>query len=257
MFNRQKLIKEFLTSILIITLLTINVHAAGVYDDFGGLGVDDYSTCPYGNRGGAAYLDKLSNRMPISVSIDYKYKNSSATVSRFYNSGTVDLFTYSGHGTVKGNTTCAHFAVPSHTTHSSGVESNEASTLGAYFHHKYVSMYTCNWLNHDTSTRRANSWSTFGSNNRIQCGFGTQMYLNSWEGNMFGYRMVDYVETIKTAFFESAKNYQPQNSDPVTVRVSTYLNAKNDTFYAGYSGSVPAYSSSNSSLHGAYSIVVQ
>lgn len=236
--------------ILMIIMLPITAFAAapGINSNVGGLGVNSYANCPYDDRAGASYLDSLMGRMPINITRSYAYKNDSAYPSRLINASTVDLFIYSGHGTVKGDTTCAHFSIPAHLTHSATtVESSEAASTSVAYYHPYVVMYTCNWLNYGTTQREINSWKTFKSGCRIQCGFGSQMYLDSREGNMFGYRMIDYVETIKTAFFNSALNYQPQNSVDVIARVATYNNAANDTYYSGYTGSVPGYASSPSS----------
>jgi hypothetical protein len=245
---------------MVFILSTTFAYAAPGVASAGGLGVNSYSSCSYGDRAGASYLDSLLGRMPATITRAYSYKNDNAYPSRMTGASKVDLFIYSGHGVVKGNYTTAHFrlssASGSHPSHTTSVASNEASTNTVRFTHAYVSMYTCNWLNFDASSRESNFWKTFSTGCRIQCGFGSTMYLDSREGNMFGYRMVDYIETIKTAFFNSAKNYQPQNSGTVKVRVAAHNSCKDDTFYAGYSGSVTSFSSSTSGNYASYSISV-
>lgn len=242
--------------ILISTMSSVVLAAPGV-NSTGGLGVNNYDSCPYLPLFGVNYLDKLTGRMPIWVTRSYRYINNDAYRSRFLYASLVDMFIYSGHGDISDERSTAHFNVPSHSTHSSTtVGSFQAPNTSTNFHHPYVVMYTCNWLNFNNVTREVRAWETFESGCRITCGFGNVMFLDSAEGNMFGYRMVDYIETIKTAFFNSAMYYQPQNSDSVIARVATHIPSANDTFYSGYTGAVPGYSNATASSYGSFMITI-
>ncbi len=227
-------------------------------DSFGGLGVNDYTNCSHGSRAGKSLVQKLASWMPVDVTRSYLYYDGQAYPSRFLNASYVDLFVYSGHGKIIDNYRAAHFHVvsASNTTHSDATSSsNNASSQSTRFNHKYVAMYTCNWLNWGTTTQSVNAFSTMSSGCRQELGFATVMYLDSREGNMFGYRMVDYVEPIKTAFFESAKYYQPQNSNTVKARVCVWNSAANDTFYSGATTRAPGYAS-NSSQYSYYTVEI-
>lgn len=247
-----------LALIVVLVMSTFNsfVFAAPGISSTGGLGVNLYDTCPYDNRYGVNYLDKLTGRMPIWVTRSYRYVNNDAYRSRFLIASTVDMFIYSGHGNITEERSTAHFNTPAHSTHSSTVGTYQAPNTSTYFYHPYVVMYTCNWLNFDTITREVRAWETFEAGCRITCGFGSTMFLDSAEGNMFGYRMVDYVETIKTAFFNSALYYQPQLSGTVIARVATHSPSAGDTFYSGYSGTVPGYSNATASNYSSYMISI-
>ena len=229
----------------------------------GGLGVNDYTNCEHGSRAGRSLVQKLSCRMPVSINKEYLYYDANAYPSRFLNARKVDLFVYSGHGVAKRNYKAPHFYASSASkpSHTSSEDSDtvfrpfEASSKYIRFNHKYVAMYTCNWLTWNGATQRTNCFSTFASGCRQQLGFASRMFLDSREGNMFGYRMIDYAEPIKTAFFESAKSYQKQSDENVIARVATWNSASNDTFYSGASGLAPGYSG-NTSQYSYYTITV-
>lgn len=250
----------FITAmLLILTVPSINVFAAPGINSVGGLGVNDYggssqSGC-YGDRAGASLVTKLMGRFPYeSVTRSFQYLNSDAYPSRFKSSSTVDLFIYSGHGVKKTSYNTPHFYASSatKTTHkgtdhsSTSTGSFEVDTTTVLFKHAYVAVYTCNWLNFDDNTRAVNQFKTFGSGCRLELGYGTTMYLDSREGNAFGYHMMDYVETVKDAFFNAATYYQSQSKSDVIVRVAGYKSAMSDTAYSGSTSTPPGYSGNNS-----------
>jgi len=242
-----------MATLLLITLPSFKVYAAPGINSVGGLGVNDYggssgSGC-YGDRAGASLVTKLMGRFPYeSVTRSYQYLNSNAYPSLFKNSSTVDLFIYSGHGVKKSSYNTPHFyassaSKSSHTgsEHSSSTGSFEVDTTTVVFKHAYAAIYTCNWLNFDDN-RAVNQFKTFGLGCRLELGYGSTMYLDSREGNAFGYHMIDYVETVKDAFFNAATYYQSQSKSDVIVRVAGFKSAMSDTAYSGSTSTPPGYS---------------
>lgn len=139
--------------VLVVFLLIINpVYAAPGINTLGGLGINDYGDCSYGNRAGKSLIQKIINKMPGgSVSLSYSFYDTAAYPSRFFNSSTVDLFVYAGHGVKNGSYSAAHMRASSstntnHSSNNTSIDSFEASNGSAAFHHAYVVMYTCNWL---------------------------------------------------------------------------------------------------------------
>lgn len=250
--------------LIIVTIFILNIPAYEVYaapgiNSVGGLGVNNYggsSSGCYGDRAGASLVKKLMGRFPSdTITHSYKYLDSDAYPSRFKNSSTVDLFIYSGHGVKKSNYNTPHFyaSSASKTSHtgsdhlsSSSTGSFEVDTTTVVFKHAYVAVYTCNWLNFDSNTKAINQFKTFGKGCRLQLGYGSQMYLDSREGNAFGYHMMDYVETVKDAFFNAATYYQSQSNSDVIVRVAGYKSAMSDTAYSGSNSTPPGYSGNTS-----------
>ncbi|MHB8062971.1 MAG: DUF6345 domain-containing protein [Ruminiclostridium sp.] len=78
---------------------------------------------------------------------------------------------------------------------------------------KWVTTYSCNFLN--TS---GNGWNSIMQGVHLVMGFGSVMYIVADEGKTYGKKLREGTE-IKTAFFDTAKQYQPQNSTPTIVRV--------------------------------------
>ncbi len=242
--------KYLFVYILIVLFLTsiFPVNAAPGITTIGGLGINDYGNCSYGNRAGKTLLQNIINKMPGGVvTQSFAYFDSAAYPSRFYNASTVDLFIYAGHGVVKGSYRTAHMRASSssntnHSSHNSTIDSFEASNGSTSFHHAYVAMYTCNWLKFSSTTQRTICYNTMKSGCRIQMGFGTQMYLDSREGTMFGNRLVNYVDSVYTSFMKSAKAYQKQSDSNVKGVIMYWKPAKDDTFYTGTTSIAPGYS---------------
>ena len=61
--------------VLVVFLLIINpVYAAPGINTLGGLGINDYGDCSYGNRAGKSLIQKIIKKMPGgSVSLSYSF----------------------------------------------------------------------------------------------------------------------------------------------------------------------------------------
>ena len=248
--------------ILALVIQSVPVLAAPGIHTIGGLGVCNYNGCKYGEVPGRHLLQNVINRMPGgTVTQSYAYYDNSAYPSRFYNASKVDLFIYAGHGVRKDPYRVAHMRASSasntnHSTHTSSIQSFEASNGSTSFRHAYVAMYTCNWLNFQTTFQRTTCYKTMKSGCRIQMGFGSQMYLDSREGIMFGNRLVNYVDTIYIAFKKSAMAYQKQSDTNVKGVIMYWKPAKDDTFYTGTTTNAPGYDG-NTSQYAYYTFVVK
>lgn len=230
-----------------------------------GIGVNDYTNvfayCSYGSRAGGTLVQNIADTFPSTVSKTV-YRDANAYPSRFTGAARSDLFVYSGHGLIKGNYRVAHFFASSandsshfNSEHTSAIDPFEASNQNLVLSHKYVAMYTCNWLNWADNTQHDIVFATMGSGCRMQMGFGSRMYLDSREGTLFGERMVDYSDTIYNAFVTAANTYQKQGEDPKTLRIIYWIPALHDTFYSSVSGTAPGYQS-NVSQYALYSLQI-
>lgn len=155
----------------------------------------------------------------------------------------VDFMVFAGHGFVDGYhgvpyNSLHYFTLNSSTNlHPSG-ESGEAEDYanadsyeilwgydgdGVTPITKWVTTYNCNFLN--TS---GDYWTSIMQGVHLVMGFGSVMYVVADEGKTYG-KKIREGEQIKTAFFDSARQYQPLNSDPVTVRVLGADISRSDT----------------------------
>lgn len=264
MTKKHGLLIKFCTILCVIGLLTSSVCALDVTGGF--MGINSYSgnNCKYGDRAGVNYCTNLELYMDEYLSSgsstftrSYFYKNSSVTPSVIYNASTVDFFAYSGHGlsmidkgaaSAYANSNSLHTASSSSSASAShsnlGETSTQINALTQYLtlRHKYVTIYSCNWLTNGGSTAKQTAIFNMLNGTRLMMGFASTMYLDSREGTMYGSYMK--TKTIVNAFTSAASYYQPQRAANKTTyaRVMGYTSAKNDRITAA-SSYAPSYSS--------------
>ncbi len=88
---------------------------------------------------------------------------------------------------------------------------------------KWVTTYSCNFLNTD-----GDEWATIMQGVHLVMGFGSVMYIVADEGKTYGKKLREGTE-VMTAFFDAARQYQPLNSTPTTVRVLGAAISEHDT----------------------------
>ena len=243
---------------LVVNYSNLPASGAGI-DSILGFGINTYTNCSLEDRAGKNLVQLLSYQIPTSN--DALYYNSEAYPSRVLNANTADLFVYAGHAKRYGNYGLLHFYASSSTnpSHSrldetDAVDPFELSSQNLRLKHKYVAMYTCNWLYWTTTTESTNAKSIMDIGCRQQLGFGTQMYLDSREGLYFGILLQDGNVPIKNAFFEAAQMYQKQSQSDVIAKAICWTPSVNDTFYSGNSGLAPGYANdpSDYSVYSSY-----
>ncbi|ABB15566.1 DUF6345 domain-containing protein [Carboxydothermus hydrogenoformans] len=200
-----------------------------------------YPDCTYGDRAGASYVNNLYNAISNKFTLGFKYLDNNAwesdiTINRYMNN--VDFFSFAGHGkNYSAYENAAHFYVKNdgdqwHSSSEEDYDNINARTNETRFGHnklKWVNMYCCWWLyDGGNSTKRQNFYKMF-EGATLMLGFSSVMYLDSREGTEFGQKLVNGY-TIKTAFLEAAKKYQPQRADGDSIAtVIGYKLAANDT----------------------------
>lgn len=234
---------------IIMLLLNSSLTMAASWES-GGVGINDYKTCSFGNRVGASYVTELTNELKLSSS---KYSvvpmpngflrtNANAWETDLKSrANTVEFFAFAGHGLNMTERTgelvnSAHLAAMNSSTvfHTGSQEnhdacnatSNEVRWGGTL---NFVNMYCCNWLtNNGNSTKQDNIFKQFEGANMVM-GFASVMWLDSREGKLLAYYLRKG-DTYKDAFLKAARYYQTQRTGGNTIArvigTTTSVNAK-------------------------------
>ncbi|MBC2581523.1 DUF6345 domain-containing protein [Clostridium sp. DJ247] len=206
--------------------------------------------CAHGDRVTNVYVDNFINEItydplfgdPVATKL-FKWQDNDAWEEDLLHSGMygisydnvddVDFMVFSGHGYSQGlhgvpYNSCHYYTLNSSSNfHPSGDEGERDGQANADSYEiwwgydsdgvnpitKWVTTYSCNFLNTSGSY-----WSSIMQGVHLVMGFGSVMYIIGDEGKMYGKKLREGAE-IKTAFFDSAMQYQPQNSTPTVVRV--------------------------------------
>lgn len=227
--------KAFVLTFIVSALCTTSAAAASISGSF--CGIDQYlNMVP---RAGAAYVRRLNTEMSTNFGSLYNYTStiytdSQVTASRLQqslNGSGKTLFSFSGHGSSNGP-----YVYNGTILTKENIQSK----------HKYIMMYTCNWMtNGGTTAGLQKIYNTFHGT-RLQLGFASQMYLDSREGTAFGRNLSE--QTVINAFLNAARIYQPQKTDNDSIaRVTGYTSARNDYIFDS-KPNAPSYSSSPGSF---------
>ncbi len=263
-FFKQKF-SAFLSLAIVLTTfyLPSNVDAANLIQ-VGASVESKYSSlgnCSHGDRVTDLYADRLFSEItydpilgdPVAEKL-FKYQDAGAWEmdmlhSAIYgvpylNVDDVDFMFFAGHGFYDG-----YHGVPYNSMHYFTLDSStdfhpdngdaghaedaaNADSYEVYWGYdiqdykpltKWVTTYNCNFLN--TS---GDYWSSIMQGVHLVMGFGSVMYIVADEGKTYGKKLREGAE-IKTAFFDAAKQYQPLNSTPTTVRVLGAAISEHDT----------------------------
>lgn len=254
----------FVLSLVLVTLFCLSPFASAGVIKGGFAGISTYTgttygNCPHGNRAGAQYVNQLDSA--LSAYMPYYGLNNTYTTA-FYqtNNGVTQasvigatsstFFAYAGHGYGAGSTTpnAMHVYKPSSGTHDHSNSSLNIETTEISFSHRYVTMYSCNWLANGGSTTKQNNIYATHNGTRLTMGFASTMYLDSREGWEYGYQMLVNAKSIKNAYIAAAQMYQPQRADGDSIaRVVGYTTAASDKL-TDMKSAAPSYSSSPTSF---------
>ena len=206
--------------------------------------------CAHGDRVTNLYVDRFIDEItydpwfgdPVATKL-FKWQDNDAWEWDLLHSGMynilynnvddVDFMVFSGHGFNQGfhgvpYNSCHYYTLNSgsnfHQSGDTGESDNQANADSyeiwwGYDYNgvtpitKWVTTYSCNFLN--TS---GDYWATIMQGVHLVMGYGSVMYIVADEGKMYGKKLREGTE-IKTAFFDSAMQYQPQNSTPTKVMV--------------------------------------
>lgn len=223
-----------------LSVMTVNSYAATVTSGF--FGIDDYP--PAGksddDRAGYSYVRNLNGELNALLNPShtytntFMYKDSQAKRLPFISKANGDpctLFGFSGHGYPGKGIGGGPL-----------LYDGKANKTSLKFKHRYVVMYSCNWLwNGGSKDELRGTYRTFNGT-RLQMGFGTQMWLDAREGIAYGQRLMR--ETVGSAFVNAARIFQPQNDKDVVVKVVGYTGARMDYITNSYPAA-PVYNGRN------------
>lgn len=160
----------------------------------------------------------------------------------------VNFMIYCGHGLAKGkhglsNNSLHYYTCNSSTSfHNSSTESIGSSNLTtaearwgkAGTQTRWVALFTCNFLNSNDS-----QWCMMMQGIRVCMGFGTTMWIDSREGEMFGEDLYDG-EKIIDAFLDGASTYQSGKITGGVEAKAIYTSAtRNDTIESSTARQTP------------------
>lgn len=236
-------------------------------------GVGTYNFCGFGNRAGDVYVENLASKLyenngkPNRVAAYTCIKNADVFPSRIAEIADEDLFVFSGHGVrydyspLLNNMATLHtYASSTSDTWHTGSDANQFGGTYNFSWNEWPSVsarwgvfYSCNWLANGGSTTidQIMFSNLFKGTLHLAVGFGSRMYLDSREANLFGDNLRNNF-TIKNSWFDAASRYQPQldpssstYNNSVVARVCGYTSAGNDTFSTYYTSNgssvVPSY----------------
>lgn len=186
---------------------------------------------------------------PIATKSFY-YLNTDAWEKDFKNNQSytnvddVDFMIFAGHGyrASYGNSTynSGHFSTANGNTHPSGTEANVDTNFEygeAYWgtengnpsKTKWVTMYSCNFLNYETNLTKwgKTDWNILDGIHML-LGYATTMYIVGAEGEYYGSLLYNQ-NKVKDAFFTAAQRYQTANSEDVIARIIYPGSTENDT----------------------------